>query len=1323
MVYKFYTLFNINHKNVWASSSYSSYWYDWAPYLSNYNQTLYITDSFRDNRFGVHCFKNSVEDTNILNYRWQTDSTCSNDESDYTSTSRDSYTAWDATATATVTTIWLADGSYYLCVLSWSIADNAWNTNITTKTSGQFIVDNTAPTVSANNSSNSRYTGDIAITLSVSDNNGLNYAKYSRTSAWDCVNNGTSFTNGTIITGNVEWTRTLYLCVEDNAWNTNTWTWIYKLDKTDPVCGTWSYEPPITTWTNWSVIATLTWSTDAVAWIQTGWWSCNISTYNGTCSVTISDKAWRTTVCTSSGATNIDKVAPVASVTTTTGAKVTSQTATLSCSDNVGVAKYYWWTWTNPADSAYTMITSTTNFSTWKTVTAAWTYYLYCKDAAWNVSTGVSQTYYTYTVQNMLDTVAWTQWTYNTTNYATNGSAQWAYLVPSWTTIALNSWTLYGDPIQWNDLYAWWTISNSGTPTYTNPTITANVNYYRRFNRTYYDLELKAGTGIASVNVDSQLPAWYTRVAYIGWTSSKARFNTNVAGGSNDIIIETKLKYTTYSQYGYFWWNYVDETRNTNRLLLATASWRMYWTFNRRAWSSTLNTSFPINTRHTVKMYNENGTPTLNLNGTVTSVTPTQWTVNDWMIAFNANKASSPNWASSVNQFEYFRIYDKWILIRNYVPCKNSNGVYWMYDLVNGTWNPSIWSAQFTWWPEVTWRWVYKYGDDLSISAEVKTWYTWSGWTKDKWDSPESFVSQSTTVTLTQDTVLTAKAILNTYTITYNLDGWANNVNNPSTYTVESWAITLQQPTKTWYTFLWWTWDNGDDAELSVTITSWSTGNRTYNAVWQANIYNINYNLSDGTHGASYSDVATYDTPFTVSNPTRIWFTFAGWRITDMDGVVHTYGTGTTTDSSIASTLATWFNNLHSISWATVNFEALWTINQYNVVVSLTPEWWGTLYVESINNSWSNRTGWSQYWDYSTPIQLYDSLLIGSENCPPLQRGSKKTAPDPYGTCLLTEVIPTESNAQYTYTFSWWNNECGDTVTHDCEIIAEFTRTLNSYDVTFNSNWWTPTPYTQNIAYGSRATKPSDPTRTGYTFAGWILSGNDFDFNTDITWAITLVAKWTLNTYTITYNLNWWTETTANPTSYTVESWAITLAKPTKVWYTFLWWTWANWNVPQTGVTIPAWSTGNKEYNAVWQANTNTQYVVYHYVKPVWSSIYELAETQTWHGTTDSTLVLSWLAKAWFVCVHYRRWSLTWTENWPWEIVVQTTIKWDGSTKIYLYYDRDSHIIHLSGDEHVEYLKINGDLYDESEAVRECGSEVPVEAIPKPWYHFVRWDR
>ena len=134
------------------------------------------------------------------------------------------------------------------------------------------------------------------------------------------------------------------------------------------------------------------------------------------------------------------------------------------------------------------------------------------------------------------------------------------------------------------------------------------------------------------------------------------------------------------------------------------------------------------------------------------------------------------------------------------------------------------------------------------------------------------------------------------------------------------------------------------------------------------------------------------------------------------------------------------------------------------------------------------------------------------------------------------------------------------------------------------------------------------------------------------------------------------------------------------------------------------------------------QYIVYHYVKKIWSIKYDLVKTDTWVGVTDEILELSWLSKEnEFPCAHYVRWSLTWTENWPWEIVTQATIKWDGSTKIYLYYTRNSYTVHLSGDAGIQSLEINEN--ESTEAVRECGSEVPVNAKPKPWYHFVRWDR
>lgn len=60
------------------------------------------SNSDRNYYYRVRCLKDNTLPT--LNYRWQTDSTCSSNADDYTSTSRDSYDASNTTATATVTT-------------------------------------------------------------------------------------------------------------------------------------------------------------------------------------------------------------------------------------------------------------------------------------------------------------------------------------------------------------------------------------------------------------------------------------------------------------------------------------------------------------------------------------------------------------------------------------------------------------------------------------------------------------------------------------------------------------------------------------------------------------------------------------------------------------------------------------------------------------------------------------------------------------------------------------------------------------------------------------------------------------------------------------------------------------------------------------------------------------------------------------------------------------------------------------------------------------------------------------------------------------------
>ena len=87
-------------------------------------------------------------------------------------------------------------------------------------------------------------------------------------------------------------------------------------------------------------------------------------------------------------------------------------------------------------------------------------------------------------------------------------------------------------------------------------------------------------------------------------------------------------------------------------------------------------------------------------------------------------------------------------------------------------------------------------------------------------------------------------------------------------------------------------------------------------------------------------------------------------------------------------------------------------------------------------------------------------------------------------------------------------------------LTNEFT-TLDVYTVTFNTNGGTAVA-SQTVDHGGKATKPANPTKTGYTFAGWYTEADtEFNFNTPIESATTLYAKWNANQYTITFRQQW----------------------------------------------------------------------------------------------------------------------------------------------------------------------------------------------------------
>ena len=114
-----------------------------------------------------------------------------------------------------------------------------------------------------------------------------------------------------------------------------------------------------------------------------------------------------------------------------------------------------------------------------------------------------------------------------------------------------------------------------------------------------------------------------------------------------------------------------------------------------------------------------------------------------------------------------------------------------------------------------------------------------------------------------------------------------------------------------------------------------------------------------------------------------------------------------------------------------------------------------------------------------------------------------------------------------------------------------------TYTVTFDSAGGSAVT-AQTIEAGQKATKPADPTKSGYDFKGWTLNGSAYDFNSAVNGDITLVATWEQQqvvptVYTVTFDSNGGSAVTAQ----TIEEGqkATKPADPTKSGYDFKGWT------------------------------------------------------------------------------------------------------------------------------------------------------------------------
>ena len=196
-----------------------------------------------------------------------------------------------------------------------------------------------------------------------------------------------------------------------------------------------------------------------------------------------------------------------------------------------------------------------------------------------------------------------------------------------------------------------------------------------------------------------------------------------------------------------------------------------------------------------------------------------------------------------------------------------------------------------------------------------------------------------------------------------------------------------------------------------------------------------------------------------------------------------------------------------------------------------------------------------------------------------------------YGTNLVEWLDANVTVADITgYSYDkWYNAESGEkiaadvTVTDAVEVYVAYTR--NTFTITFNTNGGSAVaPITQTHGYAVSA--PANPTKTGYTFAGWVRDdGSAFSFDGYVMEMadFTLTATWTANKYGVLLIPNYGKINSGNITEYTYGIGAKLTTNITRPGYVFVGW-YDNASFKGEPIAeITATDMGDKVFYAKWE--------------------------------------------------------------------------------------------------------------------------------------------
>ena len=428
----------------------------------------------------------------------------------------------------------------------------------------------------------------------------------------------------------------------------------------------------------------------------------------------------------------------------------------------------------------------------------------------------------------------------------------------------------------------------------------------------------------------------------------------------------------------------------------------------------------------------------------------------------------------------------------------------------------------------------------------TKEGYEFNAWTLD--GTPYDF---STVVTENITLKATYRAI--EYTIEYTLNGGTLTDEAPLSYTIESESFTLPHPEKQGATFVGWTAAEGETPKYDYTIAKGSLGNKVFVAHYAVGDYEVSFD-TDGA-GTIPPVAVKVGEKLTAPEVSKTGYTLLGWYNGETP-----WNFATDTVEGDMTLKARWQINTYTVTFNTDGGTAVAPLTQN----------YGTTVTAPVTTKVGYRfLGWYKdgaAFDFANTKLTEDITLVAKWEIQTFTvtfntDGGTAVAPltQNYGTTVTAPVT-----TKVGYRFLGWYKEgvafdfANTKLTEDITLVAKWE--IQTFTVTFNTDGGTAVaPLTQN--YGTTVSAPVT-TKVGYRFLGWYKDGTAFDFtNTKLTENITLVAKWEIVTYTISYDLQG--GALANPVNtYTVESTTFTIPNATKDGYTFLGWTYAGQDTP-----------------------------------------------------------------------------------------------------------------------------------------------------------------